>query len=215
MKSLLAMLAVVVIALSGCGAPDDETARPTPATHAPRPPSSLPDLPVGTGDVAPGDDVRGDGTVLEVGTRRIDLAPLRIDEVAVVVGGVFFRNGKELWFTDLDRARATDYLDVLSVVASPDGRRVALIDRQHGPKDGSGTPLAMSAAFDAATGRLLVASYAGMGDLGAGHLAQHYRQAEPRIVSFEGADLVVHGPTGDYRVPLDGTAPRKVAAPAS
>ena len=215
MKLLLAVLAVAVLVLGGCGAPDDETARPTPTTPAPRPPTHLADLPVGTGKVGPGDQVRSNGGVLEVGAQRVDLAPLRIDEVAVVVGGVFFRNGRELWFTDLGRARATAYLDVRSVVASSDGRRVAFVDLQHGPKDRSGTPSAMSVAFDATTGHLLVASYAGMGDIRSDDLAALYRSDPPRIVGFRGADLVVHGPTGDYRVPLDGASPRKVATPVS
>jgi hypothetical protein len=199
---------VVAVSLVACGAPDDETVPPVVTTTvAPEPPTILVDLPVGTGDVEPGDRVRARNGVLRVGGRSVDLAPLRVDDFVVVRGGIFFRNGTELWFTDLGRARGTGYTDVRSVVASPDGRRLAFLDYEHGPKDAQGTPLVISIAYDATTGKALVASYAGMGDLTRGHLAELYRSEEPRVVGFDGDDLLVHGATGkDYRVPLDGSA---------
>jgi hypothetical protein len=208
-----AVLAAVVTvsaaaSLAGCGAPDDETVPPVVTTTVPpEPPTNLADLPVGTGDVAPGDRVRARGGVLEVDHRTVDLAPLRVDDFVVVRGGIFFRNGTELWFTDLGRARGTGYTDVRSLVASPDGRRLAFLDFEHGPRDAQGTPLVISIAYDATTGKALVASYAGMGDLTQGHLADLYRGETPRVLGFDGDDLLVHGATGkDYRVPLDGGA---------
>ena len=207
-------LAVVLLAAdaAGCGAPDDETARPRPSASAtPQQLDQLADLPVGTGDVGPGDRVRARGSGLVVDGRAIDLAPMRVDELAVVAGGVFFRNGTELWFTDLDRARATGYVDVQSLVASPDGRRVAFLDFDHGPPDAYGTPLAMSVAYDATTGKPLAASYAGMGDIAEDDLTDLYEDAEPRIIGFDGDALLVHGASGgDYRIPLDGGDPEKV-----
>jgi hypothetical protein len=194
--------------LAGCGAPDDETVPPVVTTTvAPEPPTNLADLPVGSGAVAPGDRVRARDGVLKVGRRSVDLAPLRVDDFVVVRGAVFFLNGTELWFTDLGRARGTGYADVRSLVASPDGRRVAFLDFEHGPRDAQGTPLAISIAYDATTGKALAASYAGMGDLTRDDLADLYRSETPRVSGFEGADLLVHGATGkDYRIPLDGTA---------
>jgi hypothetical protein len=210
----VAALAVVLVAVgaAGCGAPDDETARPRPSASAtPQQLDELPDLPVGDGDVAPGDRVRAQGSGLVVDGRVIDLAPMRVDELAVVAGGVFFRNGTELWFTDLDRARATGYVDVQSLVASPDGRRVAFLDLEHGPPDAYGTPLATSVAYDATTGKALVASYAGMGDVADDDLADLYEDAEPRIIGFDDDALLVHGASGgDFRIPLDGGDPEKV-----
>lgn len=199
-----ALAVVLAVTLSGCGAPDDETSRPTVTTTLPpEVPTQLVDLPVGSGDVGPGDRVQAQGGVLRVDGRVTDLAPLRVDELSVVRGGVFFRNGTELWFTDLDRARATGYADVRSLVASPDGRRFAFLDLEHGPKDRHGTPLAISIAYDATTGKALVASYAGMGDVTTDDLAHLYETGEPRIVGFDGDDLVVHGATGsEERVPL-------------
>src|SRR5215216_4364330 len=87
---------------TGCGAADDETVRPrATASATPQALEELPDLAVGTGGVGPADRVRAQGSSLVVGGRAIDLAPMHVDEFAVVSGGVFFRNGTELWFTDL------------------------------------------------------------------------------------------------------------------
>jgi len=209
---LAAVAALAAVSLAGCGAPDDETARPTATTTlAPELPADLADLPVGRGDVGPGDRVRAHGNTLRVNGRAIDLSPLQVNEFAVVEGGVFFRNETELWFTDLGRARPSPYTAVQSLVASPDGRRFAFLDLQHGPKDEFGTPLAISIAYDATTGKALVASYAGMGDITKDDLTDLYEDAEPAILGFDGDDLLVHGATGgDYRIPLDGGPPTTV-----
>jgi hypothetical protein len=202
------LVAVLAVSLAGCGAPDDETVPPVvTTTMPPETPTDLADLPVGTADLGPGDRVRARDGRLKIDGRTVDMSPLRVDDVVVVRGGIFFRNGTELWFTDLGRARGTGYLDVRSLVASPDGRRLAFLDLQHGPSDAHGTPLAISIAYDATTGKALVASYAGMGDLTTDDLAARYRSEEPRVLGFDGDDLLVHGTTGkDYRVPLDGSA---------
>lgn len=207
--ALLAGLVGALLALSGCGSPDDETLRRPAATTTlpPEVPRHLVDVPVGTGDVGPGHQVRAHDGELVVDGRRIYLSPLRADEFAVVDGGVFFRNGRELWFTDLDRAQPTGYDDVRSLVASPDGRRFAFVDLQHGPKDRKGTPLAMAVAYDATTGKALVASYAGMGDVFTDDLGALYAGRPPAVTGFSGDDLLVQGPDGDARVPLDGVAP--------
>ena len=193
-----------LLALAGCGAPDDETTpRPVATTTLPpEVPRHLVDVPVGTGDVGPGHRVRAHDGVLRVDGRRVYLSPLRAEEFAVVEGGVFFRNGGELWFTDLERAQPTGYDDVRSLVASPDGRRLAFVDLQHGPKDRKGTRLAMAVAYDATTGKALAASYAGMGDVFTDDLGALYASRPPAVSGFSGDDLLVHGPGGDVRVPL-------------
>jgi hypothetical protein len=201
---LAAALLAVGLLVAGCGAPDDETEPPIATTTLPpAPPTDLPDLPVGTGDLGPQSRVRAHGSVLHVDGRSVDLAPLRVGELAIVRGGVFFLNGAELWFTDLRRARATGYADVTSLVASPDGTRLAFLDLQHGPKDDDGTPLAISIAYDATTGASLVASYAGMGDVMTDDLSRLYEREEPRITGFDDDVLLVHGATGeDLRIAL-------------
>ena len=209
----MVVLLLTCLALPGCASGDDETARPTVVTTLPpKPPTDLPAMPVGTGHVGPGDRVQARGSILSVNGRATNLAPMTIDEFAVVHGGVFFRNGHELWFTDLSRARATGFDDVQSLVASADGRRLAFLDLQHGPKDDFGTPLAISIAYDALTGAPLRASYAGMGDVNRDDLRDLYQDAAPRIVGFDGDALLVHGATHDYRIPLAGGQPEKVAS---
>jgi hypothetical protein len=206
---LAAALLAAALLVAGCGAPDDETVPPVVTTTVPPElPKHLADLPVGTADVGPGDRVRASNGVLTVGGRTIDLAPLRVDDVVVVAGGVFFRNGTELWFTDLVRAQGTGYMDVRSLVASADGRRIAFLDLEHGPKDAHGTPLVIAIAYDATTGKSLLASYAGMGDLTRDDLAALYRREPPRVLGFDGDDLLVHGADGkDNRIPLAVGAP--------
>lgn len=211
-SSVAMALVVLALAVCGCGNSDDELTLPVVTTTLPpESPTDLVDLPVGFGDVGPGDRVRARGSVLRVDGRAIDLAPVRVDEVAVVEGGVFFGNGPELWFTDLDRARATGYTDVRSVVASKDGRRLAFLDFEHGPRDEFGTPLAIVIAYDATTGKPLVASYAGMGDPLEDDLADLYEDGQPEVLRVEDDAVLVHGATGgDYRIPFDGSQPEKI-----
>jgi hypothetical protein len=205
---------VLALSVTACGAPDDETTPPRVTTTLPPAlPTALADLPVGHGDVRPGDRVSARHSILRVGSRIIRLAPLRVDGFAVVPGGVYFGNGSELWFTDLSRARATPYTDVRSLLASGDGGRIAFLDLQHGAKDRFGTPLAISIVYDAITGSPVVASYAGMGDVTSDDLAELYRKGQPAILGFDGEDLLVHGATGqDYRIPLDGSRPERLAS---
>lgn len=190
-------LVLLVAVAGGCGSTDDETVRRTPPVRAlPAAPQHLPVLPTGRGDVRPGDRVRTIGTTLFVRGRRILLAPLRADEVAVVPGGVFFRNGTELWFTDLTRARPTGFDQVTSLVASADGRRIGFVDLGRGPKDSHGTREALVAAYDSATGALSVATYRGMGDPLTDDLRHLYDVSAPGVLGFTATGLRVRGATG-------------------
>jgi hypothetical protein len=201
----LALALALMVSVAACGAPDDEVARPTVTTTLPpETPHHLPELPVGAGNVGPDDRVRAHESTLRVNGRIVDLTPMRVDAFVVVKGGVYFRNGSELWFTDLTRARTTGFTDVQSLIASSDGSRIAFLDRDHGPKDRFGTPLAISIAYDATTGKPLVASYVGMGDITKDDLFDLYTRAPPAVLRFDGNDLVVRGAVGgDHRVPLD------------
>lgn len=199
-----ALLAAALAFASGCGAPDDETAPQVVRTSvAPLLPSHLPTLPTGHGAVRPGDRVRAEGAYLVVRGRRIALAPLRADVVAVVPGGVFFLDSHELWFTDLSRARPTDYADVSSLVASADGRELGFLDLAHGPKDAGGTPLIMAVAYDTRTGRALASTYQGMGDLARGNLGHLYAAGRAAVLGFADGVMLLRGADGKrYRVPL-------------
>ena len=202
---------LLVLLLGGvaaaCGGPDDEMTPPTVTTTLPpQTPTDLPSLPVGRADVRHTDSVVVRGSVLRVGSHRVDLAPLHVDAYAVVDGGVYFRNGSELWFTDLSRAQATGFTRIRSLVGSPDGTRIGFAELGHGPPDAHGTPLAIAIAYDATTGRPLVSSYAGMGDLTRDDLAAAYAEHPPTVAGFADGDMLVEGPTGAFRIPLDGSA---------
>lgn len=190
MKRLLS-LAVALLVLAGCGAPDDEGPRASPSVSVtPELPTDLPRLPVGHGNIRPGQQVHVPG--------------MRADRVVAVPGGAFFLNGTELWFTDLVRARATDFLDVSSLIVSPDGRRIGFLDHSHGPTDAHGTHLILVIAYDARTGRPLASSYDGMGAL-AQDLAALYLSSRPRILGFAGNEMFVRGADGKrHQVRLGG-----------
>lgn len=206
---LILGLALLVAVAAGCGAPDDELTRPTrTTTAAPELPSDLPALPVGQGKVAPGDDVRATGGNLIVNGQQVRLAPLRADTVAVVPGGVYFLNGTELWFTDLSSARATGFGDVSSLVASEDGNWLGFIDRAHGPVDDHGTRLAIAIAYDARTGKVQRASYAGMGDPATDDLAARYAATPPTVLGFSEDEMTVRGVDGIERIDLTAEAAR-------
>lgn len=163
MRTAVAGVLLVALALltAACeGKPDDELVRPTvTVTTAPEVPVDLPRLPVGKGAVQPGDTVSADVSVLVVGTRRINLAPVHVASPVAVPGGVFFLNRGELWFTDLSRARATAFADVRDLALSPDGRRLTFVDLQHGAVGSDGSPLPLRVTYDATTGKQVGARY--------------------------------------------------------
>ncbi len=142
--------AAVLVLVSGCTvAQDDEmvpptrtvTASPSPAT--PEIPSTVP---VGRGRVEVTDAVWAEGRSLHVGTREVDLAPLSIDSLVVVPGGVYFLDGGRLWFTDLVRARDTGLTGVTRLWTTRTGDAI-------GVEVGGAAPTV--AGFDAGTGSSL------------------------------------------------------------
>ena len=145
----LVLLLVTGCALAGCRVTtqDDETSPPTPrvTTSSPTPRAqSLPTtVPVGHGDVGPQDVVWAQVSTLHVGAHQWDLAPLRVESFAVVPGGVFFLSGRELWFTDLVKARATGVTGVTRLVTTANGSAMRVT---------AGNP-STSRAWDATTGR--------------------------------------------------------------
>lgn len=212
-----ACLCAAVVVLGACETvPDDELVQPTVTrTVPPTPPADLPGLPTGDAGIAPDDVVWAQGSALHVGPRTVDLAPLRIESFVVVVGGVFFVSDSELWFTDLQRARATPFKAVGDLAVSRDGGRLAFIDLGHGPQDAEGTRLAAVMAYDTRTGASLLASYDGMGDPLEDDLEDRYRASAPRVLGFDDGDLLVQGLEGAqlHDLPEGGAAPGGGAAP--
>ena len=147
----LLVVLVLVALVSGCqvGAEDRE-ARPAPPSAPPTPtPRPAPaTLPVGTGEVAPDDVVWAQGSSLHVGRRTVDVAPLNIDSLVVVPGGVFFLDHRELWMTDLDRVRPTRVTGVTRLATTVAGDALVVAS-----DDGVGGTAAH--AWDTRTGKAL------------------------------------------------------------
>jgi len=147
---------------------------------------------------------------ITVGTREVDVAPLRADLAVSTRGGVYFLNAGELWFLAAHGARSTGYTGLAAVVTSADGRYLGLVDRNHGPSISGGAPLAAAVVYDTETGRLRLRSYVGMGRPST-RLASTYAGAPPTATGFGGGAMLASTPSGIWRYPLDGRAPTKVS----
>jgi hypothetical protein len=155
-RSRLAALATTVVALAvlctGCAIGQDDELAPKPArtvtatptqTLAPAPAS----VPVGHGEVAPGDAVWAQGSELHVGPRAVDLGAVDVDALVVVRGGVFVLADGELWFTDLERLRGTAQTDVVRLRVSEDADHIVVTDTRSGR--------ALDQAYDTRTGKAI------------------------------------------------------------
>lgn len=143
------LLATTLLLAGGCATGTDDELAPKPTrTITSSPSQSLAPapatVPVGSGAVSPADVVWGQGTVLHVGRRAVDLAPVEIDAFVVVRGGVFVLGGGELWFTDLHRLRGTAQTRVTDVRVTASADRIEVVD------DRAGHPLTQ--AYDTRTG---------------------------------------------------------------
>jgi hypothetical protein len=154
---LVPLLAGLVLAGAGCEVgTDDELAPPPTRTITASPSSSAPPapatVPVGRGEVSPEDVVWAQGSVLHVGGREVDLAPLTVDAFVVVRGGVFVLAGGEVWFTDLSRLRGTGQTDVSGLRISADNRFLEVVDTRAGEE--------LTQGYDTRTGRAVRADVA-------------------------------------------------------
>ena len=144
------LVAAMAVLVGGCASgTDDELAPPPTRTVTATPSQSLAPapatVPVGRGAVSPSDVVWTQGSVLHVGRRQVDLAPIDVEALVVVRGGVFVLSGGELWFTDLRRVRGTGQTDVTGLRTSADARFLQVVDTR------SGQPATQ--AYDTETGR--------------------------------------------------------------
>ena len=147
---LVPLVAGLVVATAGCEVgTDDELAPPPTRTVTATPSQSVPPapatIPVGQGDVSPRDVVWAQGSLLHVGSREVDLAPITVEAFVVVRGGVFVVAEKEVWFTDLSRLRGTGQTDVSGLRVSTDGRFLEVRDMRSGQE--------LEQGYDTRTGR--------------------------------------------------------------
>jgi hypothetical protein len=147
---LVAGLVVLVVLAAGCDVGTDDEMAPAPTRTVTATPSQSvapapATIPVGTGKISPSDIVWSQGSVLHVGDRQVDLAPVEVDAFVVVPGGIFVLGGGELWFTDLARLRGTAQTEVTDVRVTAAADRLEVVDER------SGAPL--SQAYDTGTGK--------------------------------------------------------------
>jgi hypothetical protein len=147
--ALSGLIGLVVLAAGCATGTDDELAPPPTRTVTATPSQSLAPapatVPVGHGAVSPADVVWAQGSVLHVGSRRVDLGAVDTSALVVVRGGVFVLADGELWFTDLERLRGTAQTQVTHLRVSADAGRISVTDTR------SGSPLQQG--YDTRTGK--------------------------------------------------------------
>ena len=193
MRRLVAGLAALatLLASSGCEMGQDEELTPKPRRTVTRTPSPEPapvpsSVPVGQGDVSPGDVVWAQGNVLHVGKRAVDLATVGVDAFVVVPGGVYVLFSGEVWFTDLTKLRGTRLTGVTGLGATADRSRVVVSRR-----DGDGTGVH---AYDTRSGE--VVDGADVQAASAQELLGDVRGVEVTRKRFRGAVPQVFEPVG-------------------
>lgn len=205
-----AVVAAVLLA-SGCAKQMGEESAPPPAkrTVATVVAAALPRLPHGKVlTVVPA--VKVADNRITVGTKVVDVSPLRADSAVSTRGGVYFLNAGELWFLSADGAGSTGFTGLTRLVVSGNGRFLGLVDRNHGPAVRGGAPVAAVVVYDTETGRVKLRSYAGMGRASA-KLSTAYAATPPVATGFDGSALVAITPSGTWRYPLDGADPTRVS----
>jgi len=206
----LTVALVAALALSACAPQGDEDPMPKPTatrtvvTTAAVPLPRLPHHVVGW----PAPPLTVDDNEIHVGSRTIDVSPLRADMAVSTRGGIYFLNAGELWFLDEHGAVGTGFARMRRIAVSADGRYLGLIDRTHGPVTDDGPHVARVVVYDTTTGRPVLHSRVGMGAGPGRDLRQVYEADPPTIIGFEGDALVAATPKGRYAYPISGAAPR-------
>jgi hypothetical protein len=204
------VLLASAVVFSGCErAPDDEmiprpTVSQTVVTGSAA--ARLPRLAPGASTYVHGQHATVSPGEIHLGAKRIDVSPLRADAAVATLGGTYFLNAGEVWFTTGPAARPTGFEHVTRISVSADGRYLGFVDRNHGPARVGGVPLAAAIVYDTTTGRAVVRSYAGMGKVSV-NLAATYAATPPVALGFGPAAFRARTPNGRYRYPLDGSAP--------
>lgn len=190
---LPALLPCLLIALlmAGCGdgSDADESLRSAPWAHATAPVDASGPIWAQHGVVH-----LGDGSTIRTASR--------MREYVVAGDGVFFLAGRGT--TTLAHATPTGIRSTGVTIsgwddlrASPDGRYLAYIDRSTGPVDRFHTRLALAIVVDTRTGREVLRTGAGMGDIKHDDLADLYEDATPpQIAGITAHEVWVAGPDG-------------------
>jgi hypothetical protein len=146
------------------------------------------DLPVGPPAAAPGELVFAAGEELHVGARTYAVRPAPETMVATAGGLYYLADGVLYRWRDgpagSARVAALGGIGWLSTTA--DGRYLAYVDHEHGPRNLGGHRIAETVVFDTTTGREVVRDAAGNGArTGTEDLSDLYGESTPTVLGFD------------------------------
>jgi hypothetical protein len=146
------------------------------------------DLPVGPPAAAPGELVFATGEELHVGARTYAVRPAPETMVATAGGLYYLADGVLYRWRDgaagSARVAALGGIGWLSTTA--DGRYLAYVDHEHGPRNLGGHRIAETVVFDTTTGREVVRDAAGNGArTGTEDLSDLYGESTPTVLGFD------------------------------
>lgn len=171
--ALVAPTLSVVLALTGCGDPDGGAE-----------PSGGPDWAASADPVATDTLAWAADGVIHLGDASLDAgAPIEAYVVAGDGAYVVSEGSTQLLLVRAGGAEETGaHADPDSLRASPDGRYLAFLDPEAGERDRYDTPQVVTVVVDLSSGREVLRSTEGMGDLASDDLADLYEDATPGVL---------------------------------
>ncbi len=202
-ETFAVLAACLALTLTGCG--DDDPVEPSPDPRAAWPTTSTPlDRTQLTWAL---------GSVVHLGDRTFD-AGSDVATFVVAGDGVFFTRDQDepgpgsysgdpdesdrpLYFTDGTGRPRQVARSAATLRVSPDGRFLAYLDLETGPKDGVGTAQIQTVVVDLRTGKDVVRSTEGMGDPDEDDLGAVYPESPPRVLILDATTAYVKPFRGD------------------
>ena len=146
------------------------------------------DLPVGPPAAAPGELVFATGEELHVGARTYAVRPAPETMVATAGGLYYLADGVLYRWRDgaAGSARVAALGGIGWLLTTADGRYLAYVDHEHGPRNLGGHRIAETVVFDTTTGREVVRDSAGNGArTGTEDLSDLYGESTPTVLGFD------------------------------
>ncbi|MFC4787133.1 hypothetical protein ACT8ZV_21835 [Nocardioides sp. MAHUQ-72] len=144
------------------------------------------DLPTGPPVASPAEVVFATGEELHVGSRTYPIRPAPQTMVSTA-GGLYYLAEGVLYRWGRDRsARIADIGGIGWLSTTADGRYLAFVDYEHGPRNAHGSRIAQTVVFDTSTGRELVRDATGNGDrTSTEDLSDLYSESTPTVLGFD------------------------------
>jgi hypothetical protein len=146
------------------------------------------DLPTGQRAASAAAVVFATGEELQIGARTYPIKPAP-QTMVDTAGGVYYLTHGVLYRWDRDRDRSLRVADIGGIgwlSTTFDGRFLAFVDYEHGPRNLGGHRIAEAVVFDTTTGRQLVRDATGNGSRsGTEDLSDLYAESPPTILGFD------------------------------